>query len=268
MTNIKLIALDLDGTVLRSDRTISDRVLHTAGKAVERGRYLTIATGRGAPTVREVAAALSVNAPVICQHGSTVTDLTTGHVLWRITLPRDVACDALDFAQQHPSWHPVIFRRDDIFVAEKRFPTQAYSLTHVEPIIASDLCAELANGEPDKLMLMLDPSETRATLRLMSDFIGERATVVQSSKRLVEVHSREAHKAAGLARLADYLGVARDEVMAVGDHDNDETMLAWAGLGVAMGNGSERARTVADWIAPTIDEDGAAVAIEKFVLTI
>jgi hydroxymethylpyrimidine pyrophosphatase-like HAD family hydrolase len=73
-------------------------------------------------------------------------------------------------------------------------------------------------------------------------------------------------KAVGLGWLAEQLGVPREAVLAVGDNDNDAPMLAWAGVGVAMGEASPAARAAADWIAPSVADDGAAVAIEKYVL--
>jgi Cof subfamily protein (haloacid dehalogenase superfamily) len=264
---IKLIALDLDGTVLKFDRSMSERVPRATKAAAERGVRVTIATGRGAPTVRDLADRLGVNAPVICQHGGTLTDLTTNDVLHRITLDPTLACEALAFARRHPSWHAVIFRRDDIIVEEQRFPTEAYSISGHKPIQVDDMCAEIERDAPDKFMLMLDPSETVTVLHAMSEFIGDRATVVQSSRRLVEVHSKQAHKGAALAKLAGLLRIPQEQVMAIGDHDNDETMLAWAGVGVAMGNASPRARTAARFHTESVDEDGAAIAIEKFVLS-
>lgn len=263
---IRLIALDLDGTVLRNDHTFSERVLASVREATARGIFVTIATGRSAATVRAVAATLGVNAPVICQHGGIVADLRTGDVLRHVTVDRAVVCDVLALAQHHPSWHPVIFRDDEIIVAEKRLQTREYSLANIEPTVTPDPCAALDNGDPDKLMIMLDPSETAAVLWQVTDFVGGRAAVVQSSRRLVEVHDHTAVKGAALAHLAAHLGLARENVMAIGDHDNDETMLAWAGIGVAMGNGSMRAKAAADWIAPEISDDGAAVAIERFAL--
>jgi hypothetical protein len=91
--------------------------------------------------------------------------------------------------------------------------------------------------------------------------------VVRSSNVLIEVFPVNVSKGHALAALADHLGVSQSEVMAIGDHDNDIEMLAWAGLGVVMGNGSEAAKAVAQVIAPPIDEDGAAWAIEKFILS-
>jgi Cof subfamily protein (haloacid dehalogenase superfamily) len=262
---IKLVALDLDGTILRNDHTFSPRTLTALRDAMDQSVYVTIATGRSAATVRTVAATLGLNAPVICQHGGIVTDLRTGEVLRHVTVASDVVCDVLHLASEHPSWHPVIFRGDEIIVSEMRLRAQEYSLSGIQPTVLPDPCGALTAGDPDKLMIVLDPSETAAALRSVSEFVGDRATVVQSSRRLVEVHAHAAHKGAALAHLAAHLGLDQSEVMAIGDQDNDETMLAWAGLGVAMGNGSPRAKAAADWVAPTIDEDGAAVAVERFV---
>jgi hypothetical protein len=73
-------------------------------------------------------------------------------------------------------------------------------------------------------------------------------------------------KGDALRRLAAHLDIPQAQVMAVGDQDNDTAMIAWAGLGVAMGNGSPAVKAIADWVAPSVAEDGAAVAIERFVL--
>ena len=86
-------------------------------------------------------------------------------------------------------------------------------------------------------------------------------------KMIIEGNPLGVSKGDALRRLADHLGIAQGEVMAVGDQDNDATMIAWAGLGVAMGNGSPAVKAIADWVAPPLAEDGAAVAIERFVLS-
>jgi hydroxymethylpyrimidine pyrophosphatase-like HAD family hydrolase len=94
----------------------------------------------------------------------------------------------------------------------------------------------------------------------------DRVRVTQSLDHLVEVTAPEASKGQALARLAAHLGVAQSATMAIGDHDNDVSMIAWAGLGVAMGNASPAAKSAADVIAPPLEEEGAAWAIERYVL--
>lgn len=263
--SIKLIALDLDGTVLRKDRTIAPRVTEATRAAVAQGCYVTIATGRMPISAREVAHALNVNTFIICQHGGILANVDTHEVSRRITLDRDMACDALTTAQAYPQWHPVIFSLDSVVVTEQRFSSATYSLGNIEIVVNPNACAALDTHAADKLLLMLEPAESDNALRVMAECVRGRAQVVQSSSKLVEVTSHEATKGAALAQLAAQLGVAREDVLAIGDHDNDVSMLEWAGVGVAMGNGSKAARAAANWIAPTIDEDGAAVAIEKFV---
>ena len=96
--------------------------------------------------------------------------------------------------------------------------------------------------------------------------VGLNLTVVPSHPILVEGIPAGLSKATGLAWLAEYLGIGREAVLAVGDNDNDAAMLAWAGVGVAMGNSSPAALAAADWVAPSVAEDGAAAALEKFAL--
>ena len=95
---------------------------------------------------------------------------------------------------------------------------------------------------------------------------GHRAIVVQSHAMFAEVNPLGAHKGAGLARLAESLGIQQEEVMAIGDQDNDVPMVAWAGLGVAVGNASVACQAAAKVVTADVSEDGAAVAIEQFVL--
>jgi hydroxymethylpyrimidine pyrophosphatase-like HAD family hydrolase len=90
--------------------------------------------------------------------------------------------------------------------------------------------------------------------------------IVRSHGLFIEANPLGVDKGNGLAWVADYLGVPQSQVMAVGDQDNDVPMVAWAGLGVAMGNGSLACKAAADWVAPPFEEDGAAAAIERFVL--
>ena len=90
--------------------------------------------------------------------------------------------------------------------------------------------------------------------------------VVRSWDRLIEATGPSISKGEALARLAAHMGVAQSETMAVGDQDNDVSMIAWAGLGVAMGNASPAAKAAADVIAPALQADGAAWAIERYVL--
>jgi hypothetical protein len=91
--------------------------------------------------------------------------------------------------------------------------------------------------------------------------------IVRSHANFVEGNPLGVSKGDALRRLADHLGIPREQVMAIGDQGNDVAMIAWAGVGVAMGNGAPAAKAVAHWIAPSLSANGAAVAIEHFILS-
>lgn len=270
MPNIKLIALDLDGTTLKhgADDTFffTSRVLATVQAAMQKGVHVAIATGRSVVNTRSFAQTLKVNAPCVLQQGGIIHDYATETNLFSLKLDRDLACELADLSQQHPSWHAVIYRDDQIYITDKRYHDGFYTLVGNDSVIEPDLCNALKTFDPEKILFVLPEDETRAVLKQVSEFVGPRANVVQSHKLFVEVNPLGADKGAGLMRLAALLGIHQDEVMAIGDEGNDATMIAWAGLGVVMANGNPITQANADWIAPTIDEDGAAVAIEKFVL--
>jgi len=264
---IKLIAVDLDGTVLDDHFRISHRVKQTLAAAVKRGVRITIASGRPMPVIRPYIEMIGVNAPVLAMQGGMIYDFASEKVLYELTLTRALGCELVTLEHTHPSWQAVLFVGEGMVVSSLRYAPEFYlALLGENLVVAADLCAALAEHDPDKVLFIIPPEDASLALFEMGHIAGDTATVVQSHRLFVEVNPLEAHKGAGLARLADYLNIARERVMAIGDQDNDATMVAWAGLGVAMGNGSEATREAANWVAPPIDEDGAAVAIERFVL--
>ena len=267
--DIKLIAIDLDGTTLRhigEKFSVSLRVRAALAAAEVHGVQVVIATGRGVFATREFAKLLGVNAPAICHQGGVIHDFTTETTLHEMTLPLPLACELAHLEAQYMGWHAVMYLGEDVYITRKEYPDHFYDLVANGPIVNPDLCAALQGHEPEKVLFIFAPEKIGEGLRILTEQVGNRAVVVQSHPMFAEVNPLGAHKGAGLAWLARHLGVAQEHVMAIGDQGNDITMIEWAGLGVAMGNGNPLAKQVADWIAPTIDEDGAAVAIERFVL--
>jgi hypothetical protein len=119
---------------------------------------------------------------------------------------------------------------------------------------------------PNKVIVTIaDPAARGRVVAEMNAAFGGRLAVVPSHPHLVEGLPEGVNKANGLSWLARELGIEREEVMAIGDSEADVPMLEWAGLGVAMGNACAEARAAADWIAPRVEDYGAAVAIERFV---
>jgi Cof subfamily protein (haloacid dehalogenase superfamily) len=120
---------------------------------------------------------------------------------------------------------------------------------------------------PHKLIVTLNKLEDRKrTVSEMVQALGKAVSIVPSHPHLIEALPAGVDKGQGLRWLAAHLGVAQSEVLAIGDSEADVPMLEWAGIGVAMGNASPEAKAAADWIAPTVESDGAAAALQRFIL--
>jgi HAD superfamily hydrolase (TIGR01484 family) len=124
---------------------------------------------------------------------------------------------------------------------------------------------------PHKFILSVhDPAERdalAARVRAYFEQTLDAVSVVSSHRILVEGLPKGVNKSVGLRWLAAHYGIDRTEVLAVGDNDNDLEMLEWAGVGIAMGNASRAVLAAADWVAPSVTEDGAAIALEKYLRT-
>ncbi len=266
---IKLIVVDLDGTVVRHDFSIDPAVIAALAAARARGVRVTIATGRGPDSTRPYAAQLGVNAPVICTQGAQVVDLATGNVLYRRTLAADVACRLAEFDPAERRVHTVVYVNDMINIRAPRYASEYYVRWFVPqpPQLHPQLCDALAAGPADKVLYIVNPDDADAVARDVGAIAGEGALVARSHALFVEANPPGADKGSGLAFLAAHLGIAQEQVMAIGDQDNDLPMLRWAGLPIAMGNGSKGAIALAKWVAPDIDHAGVAAAVERFVLS-
>ncbi len=265
--NIQLLAIDLDGTTVHPNNTISERVLATVAAARATGLRIVIATGRNSVGASHYAARFGLDGPVIAQQGGLIYDHPTNVVLHRLRLPHDLACELVAYEIANPHWHTVIYQDEHVFVTNGDYFAHRDGLVGWNPVIVPDLCNVLDSRDPDKILFMLDEHLTHGVLREVTAIVGERALVVQSHAQFVEVNPLGADKGTALSWLAGRLGIARDNVMAIGDQHNDSSMLAWAGVSVAMGNAREDIKALAGWVAPSIDDDGAAVAIEKYVLS-
>jgi len=261
----RLIALDLDGTLLKEDLTISPRVRQALERAAAAGVRLTLATGRGYPSVRRWAGELGIVTPVICYQGAVVTDTVTHRRVYQRTFGREIVRDVVAFARAR-DLSLTLYVADEIYVENKRHSDSFYDKWFGLPVHwVTDLTTALP-GDPDKFLIVGEEDELDALRPDVVGAFGGRLQIVRSHRYFLEGLAADASKGHALAWLADEFGIAREETMAIGDSGNDRAMIAWAGLGVAMGNASEEAKAAADWVAPGVDEDGVAEAIERYCL--
>ena len=263
----KLLVSDLDGTLVDHDSIISPRVKDAVQRAMDKGVRVTLATGRIFQVTLPFAEELNPNAPLICCNGGLIIDFRTREVVYQETIPLPLVREAVRFAEEKGLRLGIYFD-DHRTSLEKPDPEGGFYLylSGVQMHIVDDPLAFL-NREPLKFLIITDDEkESELIIPQLQERLGNRMRVFRSTPVLVEAALPGQSKARGLARLAAHLGIKREETMAIGDNDNDAEMLAWAGLSVAMGNATPKTKAAADYIAPSISEDGAAEAIERFIL--
>jgi Cof subfamily protein (haloacid dehalogenase superfamily) len=261
----RLVALDLDGTIMGGDLQISSRVCQVVETVQESGVTITLATGRMFSATLPFAQRLHIEGPLICYQGGWI-QAVGGNVLHRETLPGHLAKTAVALGNRF-HWHTVLYANGVITIESRRYEEDFYTrLLGPDIVIDPELEPVLESHEVDKVLYVAEPGTMPEVAKiLISQFDGE-AEVVQSHRMLIEVVPKNVNKGKALAWLASYYDIPQQAVLAVGDQENDVPMLLWAGLGIAMGNAVPAARRVADWIAPPLEEDGAAVALERFIL--
>ncbi|MGC9522608.1 MAG: Cof-type HAD-IIB family hydrolase [Anaerolineae bacterium] len=262
---IQLIAFDLDGTLMDGDQRISPRVRKALSSTVGRGVKVTLATGRMFSATVGYARDLGIEMPLICYQGGWIQGLNTD-VLRRVTLPQDHAHAALALGQTE-GWHRILYADGQLYIDEPRYPLRFYEqLLGPNPEIRPDLEQVLEHHEADKVLFVADPDRIPDMGQLLNNRFGQEAEVVRSHAQFVEVVPKGVDKGSALAWLAEYVGVPREATLAVGDQENDLSMIRWAGTGVAMGNATTGVKQAAAWTAPSVGEDGAAAILEQLIL--
>ncbi len=275
-----LVALDLDGTVqdLFHAGVATPRVRAAIGAVQTAGIPLTVATGRTLDYVRTSSAYLNLTYPVITAHGAVIGDPQTGALYAETTMPLAVAAEVaawLDDAQivttlyiNDDEGHTHLYQnRPAHDPALAGFHDHVFGTPRTLHPNFQSLLTRPGARAPLKFLSDNDPLTARDIQAPLIEHFGNILYITRSHPRLVEGMAQGVNKGAALRQLCAMLQIDPQRVLAVGDNDNDIPLLQAAGYGVAMGNASPGLKAVADWVAPTIEEDGVAVTLEKFVLT-
>lgn len=263
----RLLAVDLDGTIMDENLSVSVRVRRALRLAQEAGVKVTLASGRPSHQTLTMARELGIREPLISYQGAVIVEPDSGLVMWHRGVQRELALDFVRYVRSR-GWDLCIFVDGKLYAESTSESVRFYAgfSPSREKIHVVERLESLLDTEPTKLIVVVEERlGAQVALELQQHFEG-RLQVVQSFSRFVEATDLEATKGKALALLAEKLGIPQQQTMAIGDQDNDASMLAWAGLGVAMGSASASVKSLANYIAPEITDDGAAVAIERFIL--
>lgn len=261
----KLLACDLDGTLMDETFTFTPRVKAAVTRALACGVAVTLATGRAFPSTYLFAQELGITLPLICTQGGLIQDPLNGEVLHRAVMPLALAHEIIALSKQR-GWHLTLYQDDQVYLNDLRHPRSFYDQMFGLPLhIVGDLASAITRP-PAKFIVIAEPEKADAILPELRQRFAGRLRIVRSHRNFVEGNPLDASKGQALARLAAHLSVPQAQTAAIGDNDNDADMLVWAGLGMAMGNAHPHLKAVADVILPPVEKDGAAVAIEQYIL--
>lgn len=265
----RLLVLDLDGTVMDSNFNISQAVIDAVTGARERGALVTIATGRTFKSLLQFLPPIGGGEPVISYQGALIGDPQTGNILYQAGLSGQLAARAVEHLQTN-GIIPLAFCEGKTVVDRWSPELDLYLSFHPggesDVLVVPDLVGYARDFEPIKLLFAADPEELDSIVARLRLAFGNSASVVRSHRQLGEITAPGVDKGSAIAQLARLLNVEREEVIAVGDEENDIPMIEWAGLGLAMANAPASVLAVSDATVPPIDEDGVAVAIHRYLL--
>lgn len=265
--DIKLIALDIDGTIMDKNFNISSEVKKTIQKALAKGIYVLIATGRMYSATVPIAKHLELNTPLIVYQGSLVQEFyRSDKILMHHTLSTDLSLQVVKDLRAYGI--QINAYMDDKLIAENISPIlDEYASKRDTRVYEVDSFENIDNFMPTKLLGLDYDTELidKVKTELKAKYNGI-INITKSTPNFCEFVNNKCSKAKSILFLAQKWGINRSQIMAIGDQDNDREMLEVAEIGVAMANGDKELQNIADYVTYSVDDNGAAHAIEKFCL--
>ena len=275
--DIRLIALDLDGTLLTTDKRLTEHTAEVLFRAAERGIYIVPATGRSLTGLSPKIRSLPFVRYAITVNGAAVWDMERQELILRRAFSTERAVELWDFISRYHTMQdacidgiarmaPEYYNKVEEFMPDepRRLLVRA---TRKPTENLRDLVAD-GNTVVEKFNLFFrgEAEEERQRAKAELEELGG-LSVTSSLGNNLEINHADATKGKGLLSLASHLGLFAAELMAFGDGENDISMLQAAGLGAAMGNAPEEVKAAADLVTLSNDEEGVAYGIERYVLT-
>lgn len=263
----KLVAIDMDGTLLREDKTISDRTKDAIKGAVDKGVKVVLASGRpiqGLERYLEELQLVSENDYVMSFNGSVVQNVKTRDIISKNIL-KGKDLKVLHTLSKEIGVHIHAFTRQGCITPIMNEYTKLEGRINGIEVYEADFDAIDDNEDVIKVMFIDPEPVLEEAIKKIPASTYEAFTIVRSAPYFLEFLNKASSKGAGVKALSEYLGIKQEEVICIGDAGNDLDMIEFAGLGVAMGNAFEEVKKAADYITDDNESDGVAHVIEKFI---
>lgn len=263
--SIKLIAIDIDDTLITDELIIPQGCKEAINEARSRGVKVVLATGRMPESTIPFAEELGLSEPVICYNGALIQAGDYGRPLIHHPVPLKLAREIVALGQTE-RLHVNIYLDGLMYVAELNEYTEFYSsFTKAKAHPVGDLLAFM-DQPPTKVLYVCEANVAEKWQKMLQERYQGQLEVFRSKPQYVEFTNLGVSKGAALRELAELYGLESNEVMAIGDSFNDISMLEYAGIGVAVANAPAAVRSKADYVTKSNEECGVAEAIWRFVL--
>lgn len=268
----RLIAMDMDGTVLNSQKKITPHTAEAIDMALAKGKEAVFATGRCPSEMKEYFEAFPEMKYAMCLSGALILNVQTGEILTDITIPRDLAEQVLKETKKLDAM-VTVYAGNDVYVERCRqgkmeyFNCQCFASLYDACAIWVDDIREALALQGDKVYKINLYCHTGEDWQKAAEILGTLPlNYARGIPNNFEISPLGANKGIGLEKLCEVTGIPMSQTVAVGDEGNDLTMIQMAGLGVAMGNASDEIIEAADAMTADCDHDGVAEVIKYCLL--
>lgn len=277
----KLLCLDMDGTVLNDEKKVSEENLKAIKKAHNLGIKIAICTGRLFANARVYADIFGIEAPIIASNGAYIRDKGSDDVIYKCVLGKEKASKLYSIVEKYG--FVLFFNECDCVISSKEFDDDKNIYVKMNKELPEDRrvrllytkdMLETIRSEGDEILKCICIDENAIKTKNYEKLNEARKEVLKvggfeiasSFRNNFEVMCEGVSKGRAAKVLADFYGISQDEVMCIGDNENDLSMIEYAGMGVAMGNAEESVKKAANYVTDTNNNSGVAKAINKFII--
>ena len=262
----KLVAIDIDDTLINDDNIMTEGTLAALNAAHEQGVVIALATGRMFAGAYPVAKQVGLDIPVISYQGALIKDLESNTVLYEKSVPSNVVEKIIKFSKEKDV-HLQIYSGDQLYARVDNDRVRTYAANqnlpyHIEPNFDTRFLVEPVT----KMLIYEEPELIDTLLNELKPELGQDCYITKSKPAYLEITHLEVNKGEAIKYLCNHFDIQLDEVIAIGDSWNDIQMLQVAGLPVAVANANDDLKKVAKYITASNNEEGVREVLEKFVL--
>ena len=263
---MKLLAIDLDDTLLRDDNTVSDYTKAVLKKAQDKGIEVLIATGRMYQTAYPVAHRLGLgDVPMVLYSGGVIQRVESKELIWERAIPPEVARKVLAITKEHNIYIQSYIDDKLLVHSETVFSRLYEEITGAKAVYVGDAIYDPQKGT-NKLLVVEEPERMTEVIAILSKEVGHMVELVRSKVNFLEIVAPHVSKGEALAFMGEQLGIGLEDMVSFGNSENDISMLQVTGHSVAVGNAEEHVKTIAKEVCDTNEKDGVAKWIEANVL--